>query len=500
MPMFLIFLTANQARIVEMLYQRIHQTLQAEAHFAPQALQDNVARGAAAFIAALQADDPTVLDHFMAEIMAPRTVEEFPLTVLHRAFTVFGEMLLPLLRECYGDDPVRILDELPRLHLLIDAILHTLVTHYETHSKALVRRQQEQLQAYSRQLEAQLVQVGEEFQTLQEFNESILQSMTSGLLVADKDTHRILKVNQAMERMSGLRAADMVGKTADEVFAGWHGLPLREFTDEVERQGSITLRKHRLVTAAGHEHYRSIHGQVLYNQRGAQQGVVVLADDISETEILRETFSRYLSQQVMEQVLSDTDLRSLRSTRREVTVFFADIRNFTTFAERHQPEAVVDILNEYFDLMVDVLFEHQGTLDKFLGDGLLALFGTPLEYADHRQHAVRAALEMQRATSALNDVRRRRGQPTLHIGIGINSGEAIVGNIGSEKRMEYTVVGDMVNVAQRLQAQADGGEVLIGASLFPHVQHFVSVYDTVETQVKGRQQPVRAHRIGPLQS
>ena len=225
----------------------------------------------------------------------------------------------------------------------------------------------------------------------------------------------------------------------------------------------------------------------------------MLVDDISETEILRETFSRYLSQQVMEQVLSDTDLRSLRSARREVTVCFADIRNFTAFAERHAPEEVVDVLNEYFDLMVHVLFEHQGTLDKFLGDGLLALFGTPLEQAEHRQHAVQAALDIQRATSALNTARRGRGQPTLHIGIGINSGEAIVGNIGSEKRMEYTVIGDMVNVAQRLQAQADGGEVLIGASLFPHVQHLVSVYDTVETQVKGRQQPVRAHRIGPLQ-
>ena len=497
--MLLTFLAANQARIVEMLYQRIRQTTQAEAQFAPDVLRDNIARGAAAFVASLQANDPTVLDRFIADLMAPRTVEEFPLAVLHRTFTVFGEMLLPLLRECYGDDTGRILDDLQRLHLVIDAILHKLVVHYETRSKTLVRRQQEQLQAYSQQLEAQLVHVGEEFQTLQDFNERILQSITSGLLVANKDTHRILKVNQAMERLSGFRAADMVGKTVEEVFADWHGLPLQAFADEVERQGNITLRKHRLVAADGHEHYRSIHGQVLYNQRGENQGVIVLVDDISETELLRETLSRYVSQQVMEQVLSDPDLRSLRSARREVTVLFADIRNFTAFAERHQPEAVVDILNEYFDRMVDVLFAHQGTLDKFLGDGLLALFGTPLEQLDHPQRAVQAALDMQRAASALNTARRRRRQPTLRIGIGINSGEAVVGNIGSEKRMEYTVVGDMVNVAQRLQAQAAGGEILIGASLLPHVQHLVSVFDTVETQVKGRQQPVRAHRIGPLQ-
>ena len=107
--------------------------------------------------------------------------------------------------------------------------------------------------------------------------------------------------------------------------------------------------------------------------------------------------------------------------------------------------------------MVQVLFEYQGTLDKFLGDGVLALFGTPLAQPDHPQRAVQVALDMQRAAAGLNATRQRRGQPTLHIGIGINSGEAIVGNIGSEKRMEYTVIGDMVNVAQRLQGSRGWG-------------------------------------------
>src|SRR5262249_56848483 len=153
---------------------------------------------------------------------------------------------LPLLRECYGDDTVRIPDDLQRLHLLIATILQKLVEQYETRSRVLVRRQQEQLRAYSQQLEAHLVQVGEEFQALQDFNESILQSMTSGLLVADKDTHRILKVNHAMERLSGLSAAAVVGKTVGEAFAGWAGLPLSEFAEEVERHGSITQREHHV--------------------------------------------------------------------------------------------------------------------------------------------------------------------------------------------------------------------------------------------------------------
>ncbi|MGE3536947.1 MAG: adenylate/guanylate cyclase domain-containing protein [Candidatus Tectimicrobiota bacterium] len=491
------FLTQHRERIVGMLYQRIQQTMPADHPFAPLSLQEHLAKGAAAFLETLQANTLEPLDRFLDEMLAPRTVEDFPLATLHRAFTVFGEMLLPLLHECYGPDLERILEDLQRLHLLINTVLQKLVEHYETSSKALVRRQQEQLEHYSHQLEAQLIQVGEEFQTLQEFNESILQSMSSGLLVTDKHSHRILKVNRAMERLSGLEASAMLGKTVEEVFANRYGCPpIEAFAEEVERQGRITLQKHRLVAADGTEYYRSIHGQVFYNKAGKNTGVIVLVDDISEAEILRETFSRYLSAQVMDEVLSGADFRSLRNARRDVSVLFADIRNFTTFAERHQPEQVVDVLNEYFEALVQVLFEHQGTLDKFLGDGLLALFGTPLAQPDHSARAVQAALAMQRAVIRLNSARQRRGQPTLQMGIGLNTGAAIVGNIGSERRMEYTVVGDMVNVAQRLQALASGGEILIGTSMLPSVRHLINIYDTVETQVKGRQQPVRAHRIG----
>ncbi len=147
--------------------------------------------------------------------------------------------------------------------------------------------------------------------------------------------------------------------------------------------------------------------------------------------------------------------------------------------------------------MVDILFTHQGTLDKFLGDGLLALFGTPLPQPDHHCRAVQAALDIQHAIVGLNKSRRGRGEPTLHIGIGINCGEAIVGNIGSEKRMEYTVIGDMVNIAQRLQAQAGGGEILISDRTLPYVRHLVTVKDTIKARIKGREQPVCAHKIGP---
>jgi adenylate cyclase len=495
--MFLDFLIENRPEIITTLCNRIKNTTPAYEKVPTHELEERVKKGVNAFLKTLREDDLAPLDQFIAETVVSRTVEEFPLAMLHAGFTVFGELLLPLLRQYYGNDNASVITELQRLHLLKDAILRRLVEQYEERARVVFREQQERLQAYSRQLEVQLIQVGEEYQTLQDFDESIIQSMTSGLLVADKKTHRILKINRGMERIGGFQAAEVVGKTVEEVFTGLHGLPIGEFAEEVERQGTITLRKHRLYTDNGREFYQFIKGQVFYNHKGEDKGVIVIVDDISRTELLRETFGRYLSPHVLEQVLTDKQRPSLQSTRCELTVLFADIRNFTRFAEQHRPEEVVEVLNQYLDLMVGVVFAHQGTLDKFLGDGFLALFGAPLPQADHAGRAVRAALAIQREITAWNASRCQRGAITLDIGISINSGEAIVGNIGSEKRMEYTVVGDMVNVAHRLQAWAQGGEILISDSTLLPVQDLVTVSATIEERVKGRQQPVRAHRIGP---
>lgn len=498
--MLLNFLRNSRPRIILALCQRIRKMIPVYDKIPVIEFEDRVSKGVDAFLMALQDGDLAPLNRFITDTVVSRTVEEFPLAILHAGFTVFGELLLPLLRECYGGDTPELVADLQRLHLLKDAILQRLVEQYETQMRAVVRQQQERLQAYSRQLEVQLVHVGEEYQTLQDFNESIIQSMTSSLLVADKDTHRILKINRAMERLGGFTAAEVVGRTVEEVFAGLRGLPIREFAEEVERQGVITLRKHRLYTDTGREFYQFIKGQVFYNAKGENRGVIVMIDDISRTELLRETFSRYLSPHVLEQVLADKQRPSLQSARRDLSVLFADIRNFTCFAEQHRPEAVVEVLNQYLDLMVDIVFRHQGTLDKFLGDGLLALFGAPLPQDDHPCRAVQAALAIQQAIRCLNASRRRQGAMTLDIGISINSGEAIVGNIGSEKRMEYTTVGDMVNVAHRLQTWARGGDILISDATLQHVQPLVTVYHTLEAQVKGRSQRVRAHRIGPCLS
>lgn len=174
---------------------------------------------------------------------------------------------------------------------------------------------------------------------------------------------------------------------------------------------------------------------------------------LEEKERLKENFSRYVSAHVMEKILHANVPLKLEGEKRKITVLFSDIRNFTTLSEKLQPEVVVGVLNEYFSVMLDVIFKNGGTLDKFLGDGIMVEFGTPLDDRHQEKHAVTCALQMQEALHHLSLAWEKQKKPFFTMGIGIHSGEAVVGNIGTLKRMEYTAIGDTVNVASRIEQE-----------------------------------------------
>lgn len=171
-----------------------------------------------------------------------------------------------------------------------------------------------------------------------------------------------------------------------------------------------------------------------------------------EKRQVKKLFSRYVAKDVFDRLLDDPSLAALGGVRRTMTVLFSDVRGFTAMSEQGTPEHVVCQLNEYFTRMVQVLFDHRGTLDKFVGDMVMALFGAPLDDPDHADHAVQAALAMSRALEELNVKWASEGRPTLDIGIGINTGDMVAGNIGSDTIMSYTVIGDAVNLGARLES------------------------------------------------
>ncbi len=172
---------------------------------------------------------------------------------------------------------------------------------------------------------------------------------------------------------------------------------------------------------------------------------------LEERERLKTGFARYVSQHALEKLLQSESYLKLQGERRKITVLFSDIRQFTTLSEQLPPEQVVGILNEYFEKMIEAVFRNNGTLDKFLGDGMMVEFGAPLEDPRQEINAVSAALEMQKEMVKLCDRWEKEGRPRIEMGIGIHTGYAVVGNIGSVIRTEYTAIGDTVNVASRLE-------------------------------------------------
>jgi adenylate cyclase len=216
-----------------------------------------------------------------------------------------------------------------------------------------------------------------------------------------------------------------------------------------------------------------------------------------EKRKVKTLFGRYVSRDVYEQLLAHPEQAALGGTRREMTVLFSDIRGFTAVTERGQPEELVAQLNEYFSRMVDIVFRHRGTVDKFVGDMVMALFGAPLDDTDHAEHAAAAAVDMVRELGELNRQWAAEGKPPLDIGIGVNSGEMIAGNIGSASIMSYTVIGDNVNLGARLESLNKDYRTHIIISEATRAR-LTGQYDTRplgEVVVKGKSRPVQIFEV-----
>jgi class 3 adenylate cyclase len=222
-----------------------------------------------------------------------------------------------------------------------------------------------------------------------------------------------------------------------------------------------------------------------------------MSASLSEKSRVETAFRRYVSDHVLQQVLDEPEAVQLLGERREITVLFIDIRRFTQLASRIEPERLVSYLNEAFELITDRLLEHGATVDKYIGDAILAYFGAPIEIEDHPARAVAAAISVQRSIAEFNQVRQSWRPPPerLDVGIGIQTGEVVVGNIGSELKMDYTAIGDAVNVASRLQKLADAGEILVTSDVAGRVGDLAHFEKLGLQQLEGREHPVDVLRV-----
>jgi class 3 adenylate cyclase len=227
----------------------------------------------------------------------------------------------------------------------------------------------------------------------------------------------------------------------------------------------------------------------LRDANDAPLGVTIVVDDLTEKrrlEATREMFRRYVAPAVVDRLPSDPDELRLGGQRQAVTILFADIRNFTQLSEQLAPEELVEILNQYLAVAANAVLKYEGTLDKFMGDAVMAIFNAPLPQADHPLLAVRVALEMRQAVAQL--YHRLPNAQHLQYGIGIHTGDAVVGNVGTRQQMNYTAIGDAVNVARRLQESAGGGQIILSQAVYRLVREQVKATRLPSLRVKGRRQ------------
>ncbi|PID57187.1 hypothetical protein CSB45_08130 [candidate division KSB3 bacterium] len=220
------------------------------------------------------------------------------------------------------------------------------------------------------------------------------------------------------------------------------------------------------------------------------------ATDERERKQLRSAFGTYVSRQMLAQILENPKSLTLSGRRKELTIMFSDVRKFSTLSDKIEPEVIHRLLNMYFSRMTNIAFKYDGFVDKFIGDGLLCFFGDPISYPDHALRGVKAAIEMQKAVRDIGpEIQEKFGLDPIVIRIGLNTGHVIVGNMGASERMEYTVLGSEVNLAQRLESSATPGEIMISQKTYEQVKNFVNTRDMGEIHVKGFQRPIKVYEI-----
>jgi class 3 adenylate cyclase len=223
-----------------------------------------------------------------------------------------------------------------------------------------------------------------------------------------------------------------------------------------------------------------------------------MLDGLRQRDFIRDTFGRYVSPEVAQTLLESPEGLRLGGEKRDVTVLMSDLRGYTRLAEGGDPTVIVQVLNGYLGRMTDIIVEHGGTVDEFIGDAILAIFGAPLPHADHVERAAACAIAMQCAMEEMNRHHAALGLPRLEMGIGLNTGEAVVGNIGSEKRAKYGVVGSVVNLAARVQGCTVGGQVLLSSATYQRIREIAEVGPPLPVEVKGIREPLLLYDLRGL--
>ncbi|HTL16467.1 MAG TPA: adenylate/guanylate cyclase domain-containing protein, partial [Patescibacteria group bacterium] len=328
---------------------------------------------------------------------------------------------------------------------------------------------------------------------LKNMMDNIFASITSGVITADIED-MITLCNRAAEGIIGQTAAQIVGRKLEDVLPSIASTILPQVASIRDRDTAVTdMEISHSIAQRGAVDWR-LNMSPLKNAEQTTQGVAIVLDDLTERKRLeaqRKLFERMVSPAVIQQL--DPNSLALGGKRIDITVLFADIRGFTSYSEGQSPEQLVSVLNRYLAAGAEAVLDEEGTVDKFLGDAVMAWFNAPLPQTDHTLRAVRTALKLRDRIAELHAVL----PPEAHLafGVGIHYGDAILGLIGTEKRLEYTAIGDSVNTTKRLQENAGRNQIVISGVAYERVKDQVEVREMEPIQAKGKREVIPVYEV-----
>ena len=335
----------------------------------------------------------------------------------------------------------------------------------------------------------------EDVQRMKNYNESILESMSNGVITVDSNGI-IVTCNAAGLRIIGVHQTDIIGHKAEDFFSGENNEWVLEKMEKVQREKSSDIAMDAELLFGKEPVSVNLTTLPLSGKDDSILGSLLLIEDISSEKRVKSTMARYMDPVLADQLLGKGE-DILGGKSQEATLLFSDIRSFTTLTEELGAQGTVALLNEYFTIMVECISREGGMLDKFIGDAIMAVFGIPLAHGDDEDRAVRTAISMISDLQTYNKDRLAHGKKPIEMGVGLNTGMVVSGNIGSPKRMDYTVIGDGVNLAARLESACKtyGARILVSEYTLSKVKGTYRTREVDRVIVKGKTKPVGVFEI-----
>ena len=318
--------------------------------------------------------------------------------------------------------------------------------------------------------------------------DNIMSSITTGIIKIDQ-LGEVEYVNQAAENVFGISSESALHNHYMAIFMD--NEKLISLIERIEMVPKVAYENNlRVIDLNGKQHEINLTLSPVFDESNEFSGLVLAFEDLSNINKVKSTFKKYVSENIVDELLKTDKSLELGGGKNKVCILFCDIRGFTAMSEKMIPEDVVSLLNHYFQEMIDVVFDNNGTLDKIIGDELMVLYGVPIESENDPQKAVDTAKQMFLKLKEFNEVNKSRGFPKIKIGIGINYGEVISGNIGSDRQMNYTVIGDNVNLAARLCSHAKSSQIVISKSVFEKIDDKSDFKKMEAIELKGKSKKI----------